>query len=167
MILLFWQKLWVIDFSVSSVSESFAWLLLFLTFQSVFAFVFWNLYWTYTELASCLSVLCFTHLERRPCGIDANEVSSTYGIVSVRLSACCTCMRCWSPSSIASLKRRSTLSWTRVRLTWTAQGKTDETHPGSHTIKFYRKNMFLVCSLCVPQSFLCNYPHFVYRTVKY
>lgn len=45
--------------------------------------------------------------------------------LAARPLACCICMKCWNPSSIASLMRGSTLSWTRVRLTWTAQGKTD------------------------------------------
>lgn len=46
-------------------------------------------------------------------------------LFAVRLLACCIYMKCWSPSSAASLMRRSTLNWTHVRLTWITQGKSD------------------------------------------
>lgn len=53
------------------------------------------------------------------------DVFNIWYCFAIRLLACCICMRCWSPSSTASLMRKSTLNLTHVRSTWTAQGKSD------------------------------------------
>lgn len=56
------------------------------------------------------------------------DVFNIWYCFAIRLLACCICMRCWSPSSTASLMRKSTLNLTHVRSTWTAQGKSDLKH---------------------------------------
>ena len=110
-----WENKWNVTFS------------LFLTYYSVFVFLHipccCYIHTSHAPLllhtVPCLFLSKFTHLEN----VCKWDVLSIWYCFAVRLLACCICMRCWSPSSIASLMRRNTSSWTRVRSTWTAQGK--------------------------------------------
>lgn len=54
--------------------------------------------------------------------------------VAARLLGCRICTRCWSPSSTASLMKRSISSWTRVRSTWTAGNLQVKRHTHTHII---------------------------------
>lgn len=106
-------------------------MIFFLTLRSVFFFLNIQTFltqWCYITFTCTLFTVCTVqiHTFSLPYGCKW-DIFTMWSCVAVRLWACCICMRCWSPSSTASLMRRNTLSWTHARSTWTAQGKT---HPG-------------------------------------